>query len=136
MLAATARAGGGPENVFLVVNPQSADSMTIANYYLRVRQIPPGNIFYLPWDPKNEATSAYDFRRDILKPIFEAIRTRRLTAQIDYVIYSSDFPWKIALDDDLAKFKARPFAFDAIEFQRGNARWQPRRRRMNGKRLT
>jgi hypothetical protein len=110
------RAGGGPENVFLVVNPQSADSMTIANYYQIVRQIPAGNIFYLPWDAKKEGVSVYYFRKDILTPILEAIRSRRLAGQIDYIIYSCDYPWQIFLDDDLARFKIRPTEFAAIEF--------------------
>jgi hypothetical protein len=109
LTAASVWAGGGPENVFLVVNPQSADSMTIANDYLRLRQIPAGNIFYLPWDPKKEEVDVDAFRNTILKPILEAIRNRRLTAQIDYVIYSSDFPWQVTLHGDVAKFKDKPF---------------------------
>ena len=43
-------AGGGPENVLLVVNRNSLDSMTIANHYAKLRKIPPGNILTLSWD--------------------------------------------------------------------------------------
>ena len=39
-LAGVARAGGGPENVFLVVNPASADSLTVANTFTALRQVP------------------------------------------------------------------------------------------------
>ena len=111
LFAAPARAGGGPENVFLVVNPQSADSMTIANCYIRLRQIPSGNIFYLPSDPKSDVVRVDSFRNSILKPIFEAIHNRRLASQIDYVIYSSDFPYYIALETDFSKFKNLPAVF-------------------------
>ena len=100
-----AAAGGGPENVLLVVNPKSPDSLTIANYYIHLRQIPAGNVFYLPWDPKVERASIDGFRSQILNPIIETIHSRRLSAQIDYVVYSSDFPWVIDLAGDIQKFE-------------------------------
>jgi hypothetical protein len=98
-------AGGGPENVLLVVNPKSPDSLTIANYYIHLRQIPAGNVFYLPWEPKADQASIDDFRSQILNPIIETIHSRRLSAQIDYVVYSSDFPWAIQLGSDIQKFE-------------------------------
>ena len=42
-------AGGGPENVLLVVNPLDADSLTIANHFIQLRGIPTRSVFYLPW---------------------------------------------------------------------------------------
>jgi hypothetical protein len=114
LLARPVWAGGGPENVFLVVNPRSADSMTIANYYLHARGIPPGNVFYLPWDPQSEGVLVDKFRIAILKPILDTIRSRRLAGQIDYVVYSSDFPHVIHLDTDLYKFRNPPVTFKAM----------------------
>ncbi len=66
LMPAPAAAGGGPENVLLVVNPKSPDSLTIANYYIHLRQIPAGNVLYLPWDPKADQASIDDFRSQIL----------------------------------------------------------------------
>ena len=100
-----ARAGGGPENVFLVVNPQSRASLSIANHFARLRQIPAGNILHLSWDPKAETTDIDTFRLQILMPILQAIDGRRLAGQIDYVVYSSDFPWGINLEGDFRKFQ-------------------------------
>ncbi len=94
-------AGGGPENVFLVVNRQSSDSLTIANHYIQLRQIPPGNVLTLAWDPKEQSTSVDTFREKILGPIFQAIEQRRLQGQIDYIIYSSEFPWMVTLQPDI-----------------------------------
>jgi hypothetical protein len=105
LLPPPAVAGGGPENVLLVVNPKSPDSLAIANYYIHLRQIPAGNILYVPWNPDWYLVSVDDFRSQILKPIIEAIRSRRLSAQIDYVIYSSDFPWAVNLASDIQKFE-------------------------------
>ncbi|MCC6125989.1 MAG: hypothetical protein IT426_13570 [Pirellulales bacterium] len=114
LLARPVGAGGGPENLFLVVNPRSADSMTIANFYLHAREIPPGNVFYLPWDPQRDGVPVDEFRNAFLKPILGAIRSRRLAGQIDYVVYSSDFPHAVTLDADLNKFQNPPVTFKAM----------------------
>ena len=97
-------AGGGPENVLLVVNPQSPASLTIANHYVQLRQIPPDNLLFLPWDPKLETTDIDTFRQQILFPCSRRSRTGISADQIDYVVYSSDFPWGITLDSDVRKF--------------------------------
>jgi hypothetical protein len=111
LTTSSARAGGGPENVFLVVNPKSGPSMEIANFYIHARQIPSGNVLYLPWDAKVIAVDVEGFRTGIMKPILEAIRARRLISQIDYVVYSSDLPLEVGLDADIEKFKNMPAVF-------------------------
>ena len=103
-MPAAAWAGGGPENVLLVVNRNSAASMTIANHYIELRQIPPGNVLTLPFNPKAETTDIDTFRKQILLPVLTAIKKRKLEAQIDYVVYSSDFPWGIDVQRDVDKF--------------------------------
>ncbi|MBU4271018.1 MAG: hypothetical protein KKE86_00720 [Planctomycetes bacterium] len=99
-----AAAGGGPENVLLVVNPRSLASLTIANHYAQLRNIPDDNLLFLPWDTKNQTADVDTFRRLILVPVLRAIQDQRLADQIDYVIYSSDFPWGISLKSDVRKF--------------------------------
>jgi hypothetical protein len=102
-----AHAGGGPENVFLVVNSTSADSIAVANAYVEMRRIPPINVFSLAWAGSKEAVSISRFRDEILGPILRGIDARRLAPQIDMIVYSSDFPWRIdykeALPPELAK---------------------------------
>ncbi len=87
-------AGGGPENVFLLVNSSSRDSLTVANHYIDLRKIPPRNVFYLDWRRKM-VTWGGTFREEILKPALEEMDRRKLGGQIDYLIYSCDFPWRI-----------------------------------------
>jgi len=103
-LSSAAVAGGGPENVLLVVNRQSSNSLTIANHYVRLRQIPSANVVTLTWDPKLQATDVDTFRKQILLPVLNTIRQRRLAAQIDYIVYSSDFPTAIDLEKDADRF--------------------------------
>ena len=100
-MTGTARAGGGPEGVFLVVNPTSAESLAVANSFARLRGVPPINVFMLPWTGGDEATTLARFRSEILAPILRAIDSRRLAPQIDCVVYSSGFPWRIDYAEEL-----------------------------------
>jgi hypothetical protein len=90
-------AGGGPENVFLLVNANSDSSKTIANHYIALRKIPPSHVLYVDWQGNLEGCSGKSLRDQILMPAFKAIEQRRLAAQIDYLVYSADFPWRIDL---------------------------------------
>ena len=95
------RAGGGPENYMLVVNSASPSSLAIANHYISLRQIPSSNVMYLEWKGDLHTTDVETFRQKILVPILQTIADRGLTAHIDGVLYSSDFPYSIDLKADL-----------------------------------
>ena len=100
-VAAPARGGLGPENVFVVVNSASADSLAVANAFVAARGIPPINILMLPWQDSAESTTVARFRTELLAPIVKAIDSRRLSAQIDCIAWSSDYPWRIDFKDEL-----------------------------------
>ena len=97
----TALAGGGPENVLLVVNSRDPDSLTIANHFIELRDIPVWSVLYLDWPPEKLTTGIDTFRRRILAPILSAIKNRQLEDQIDYVVYSSGFPYAINFRPEL-----------------------------------
>ncbi len=107
VLATHAGAGGGPENLFVVVNSTSSDSLAVANAFVAARGIPPINVFMLPWAASKENVTLERFRAEILGPILAGIDARRLAPQIDCIVYSSDFPWRIdyreALPPDLVQ---------------------------------
>ena len=105
----TAPAGGGPENVLLVVNAESHASKTIANHYVKAREIPPGNVLYLNGIPPRQSIAVEQFRRRILQPILTAIEKRKLQEQIDYIVYSDGFPTRIAIAQDTTRDPAREF---------------------------
>ncbi|MCA9245575.1 MAG: TIGR03790 family protein [Planctomycetales bacterium] len=88
-------AGGGPENVALIVNQASEDSLTLANHYRALRDIPPRNLVYLDWQGDRNQTDFEHLRSEILLPVFRALRERGLEDQIDYFVYSCDFPWRV-----------------------------------------
>jgi uncharacterized protein (TIGR03790 family) len=97
-----ARAGGGPENLFLVVNSASWASQTVANHFIQLRKIPPSHVFYIDWNGGFESLDVETFREKILTPSLDAFERRGLKNQIDYLVYSSDFPYSIDLTEDFA----------------------------------
>lgn len=117
--------GGGPENVLLVVNRSSPASLTVANHYVALRDVPAGNVLTLPWNRRLHTTDVDTFREKILTPVLRAIDRRRLTRQIDYVVYSTDLPWAIDLTRDVRKFAAalQAAAADDPKLSAENAQW-------------
>ena len=99
--ARTAGAGGGPENLVLVVNAANASSLAIANEYIRLRGIPPSHVIYLAGIPAGEVIKVEEFRERVLKPVLETLARRGLTDQIDYLVYSSGFPYGVDATADL-----------------------------------
>jgi hypothetical protein len=99
--AFSAHAGGGPENVFLVVNASSAASLAVANAFIALREVPPINVFAIAWDGPDDAVPSSVFREQILSPVLTAIDARGLAPQIDCIAYSCGFPWRIDFRDDL-----------------------------------
>lgn len=104
-------AGGGPENLLLVVNSAEAASQTIANHYVQLRSIPPTNVVYLDWRGSEPQIDVNTFREKILRPIVNQIDSRNLTSQIDYVVYSSSFPTAVDFNSDLPEDVRKNQAF-------------------------
>lgn len=101
LLPLAARAGGGPENLLLVVNAASRDSLAVANAFAALRRVPPINVLMVPWEGSTESVTISDFRDGILAPILKTIDARRLAPQIDCVVYSCDFPWRVDFIEEL-----------------------------------
>jgi len=101
-------AGGGPENIFLVVNANGRSSMEVANHYVDIRKVPPGNVCYLRTPPQWNAVQAPAFRERILEPILAQIKNRGLEDQIDQIVYSSEFPWFVDFTETFAKTPLSP----------------------------
>ncbi|HJS09063.1 MAG TPA: hypothetical protein VJ809_15445, partial [Pirellulales bacterium] len=95
-------AGGGPENYLLVVNSASANSLAIANHYIALRDIPSSNVIHIDWKGDLHTTDVETFRKQILQPIVQTAHERGLTAHLDGVVYSSDFPYKIDFKDEFS----------------------------------
>lgn len=97
------QAGLAPHNVLIVVNEASWTSKAVANEYVKLRSIPPGNVVYLNDVPVASQITVDEFRQKILKPIILAVSDRGIAKQIHCIAYSADFPWRIDLRPDIKK---------------------------------
>jgi hypothetical protein len=95
-------AGLGPENVAVIVNAGSHSSRTVANAFVHGRGIPVDNVIYLSDVPGFEHIDVDDFRDRLLKPVLKTIEDRGLTPQIDCIAWSSDFPYAVDVQSDIA----------------------------------
>jgi hypothetical protein len=93
---------GGPENALVVVNADSWASMAVANAYIDARGIPQANVVYLRDIPSFERIGVEEFRQKILQPVVRTAELRGIARQVDYVLYSSDFPTAIDTSADMA----------------------------------
>lgn len=94
-------AGGGSSNVAVVVNAESWASLTIANEYIALREIPAANVVYLTNVPGFETVDIETFRQRVLMPALQALEQRKLAGQIDYLVYSADFPYAVDVSKDV-----------------------------------
>ncbi|WP_246112723.1 hypothetical protein [Allorhodopirellula solitaria] len=106
MLVAPTRlqAGLTGENVALIVNGSSTDSLTIANHYAALRDIPSHNVIVLEDVPSELSISLDAFRDGILKPLLETINSRGIAPQIRVVAYSAGFPTSVNIGELAKRF--------------------------------
>ncbi len=95
ILAPRLQAGGGSLNLVVVVNQNSTNSVQLGNYYCERRQVPPQNLLRTSWSGGNVAWTKTDFETVILNPLLAMLSSRQLTNQIDYVLLSMDFPYRV-----------------------------------------
>ena len=88
-----------------MVNSASWASRTVANHFIELRQIPPTNVVMVDWTRGFESVDGDNLREKIIGPALDAIDKRGLRTQIDYIVYSSDFPYSVNLEKDYAGVK-------------------------------
>ena len=96
----------GPENVAVIVNTASPDSVAVAREYVRLRGVPACNVIELRELPTGGAVPVALFRDQILRPILKQIEERKLASQIEVIAYSAGFPYAIDTSADMA---GKPF---------------------------
>jgi len=81
----------GPENVLLVVNKSSPESLAIGKYYAERRTISSGNICFIKTPPEEKISrQVYDF--DVEKPVAKCLKSRKLVEQVTYIVTTLGVP--------------------------------------------
>ncbi len=89
-------AGGSGLNVVVVVNQNSTNSVQLGNYYCEKRGVPPQNLLRITnWTGGNVQWTTTDFTNSLVNPLLAMLSSRGLTNQIDYVVLSMDFPYRV-----------------------------------------
>ena len=89
-------AGGSGLNVVVVVNQNSTNSVQLGNYYCEMRGVPPQNLLRITnWTGGNVQWTTSDFTNSLVNPLLSMLSSRGLTNQIDYVVLSMDFPYRV-----------------------------------------
>ncbi len=94
----TVRGGGGPQNVLIVVNDNSLESLELGQYYRQKRGIPEKNIFHVRTSPTNFNISTVAFTNEIRKPVLDYLAASGLSNQIDYIVFSRNIPYRVYLE--------------------------------------
>lgn len=94
-------AGLSASDVVVVVNGASFNSRTLANHYVRMRNIPSLNVVVLSQVPSSEVITVEQFRSQILRPLLTEIERRNLHRHVRCITYSADFPTAIDISTDL-----------------------------------
>jgi uncharacterized protein (TIGR03790 family) len=108
-----AQAGGGPQNLAVIVNPADPDSLAVANAYVEMRRIPASNVLYIRWNPEASRTTAPQFRDRLIKSMFEQLKQRKIIGQINGVAFSTGYPYLV---DCAPLFPAQQFPQQAKPF--------------------
>lgn len=82
VLSASADAGGTPENALLIIDPTSAESLYIGNYYKHARNLPDANVIYM--DPL--AANYSTFSVNNYDALFGHLANAGIEDHIDYII--------------------------------------------------
>ena len=91
-------AGGGPQNVLVVVNDNSRDSQEIGKYYSELHGVSELNICHIR-TTTNYSITLTAFSNEIRGPVLGYIASSGLSNQIDYVVLSRDIPYRVYAGD-------------------------------------
>jgi len=96
----------GPHEVLVLVNDRSADSAEIAGEYVKLRNIPEGNVVRLRLPGSNAVPpleiTPDEFTKFIWEPAVRAVKERGIGDQILAWVYSVDFPTTIKFTPQLS----------------------------------
>lgn len=92
--AVAALAGGGPQNVLVVVNDSSPDSLELGRHYAAARGIPPRQVCHVSV-ATNFSMSWPVFTNAVRDPVLRFLGAQGLSNQIDYIVFARDIPYRI-----------------------------------------
>jgi len=98
LTASVVRAGGGPQNVLVVVNAASPESLEIGNAYRRIRNIPYRQLLTI------KTTTAYaipyqTYVDDIETPIETYLKSQQLEDEVTCIVLTRGIPQQVLIEN-------------------------------------
>ena len=90
--AAPCRAGGGPQNVIIIVDPNDPAGVYLANYYRNARDIPERNVFYF----YPGANTYAEFVAEKIDTLFGMLYGREIADHVDFIQVISNFVFRVS----------------------------------------
>jgi uncharacterized protein (TIGR03790 family) len=87
-------AGIGPQNVVVVVNDNSRDSLEIGQYYQEQRGLAERQVVHVN-TTTNGAIALTDFNSEIYDPVIHHINSSGLSNQVDTILYTIGMPYQV-----------------------------------------
>ena len=94
----TARAGNGPQNVLVVVNAASAESLEIGNAYRRARNIPYRQLLTIQ-TATSYAIPYQSYLEDIETPIRTYLKAQQLEEEVTCIVLTRGVPQQVLIEN-------------------------------------
>jgi uncharacterized protein (TIGR03790 family) len=88
----------GPENILLVVNKKSKNSMAVGAYYRERRGVPADQVCFIRTRDEEEIDRV-TFNDDIRRPLLSCLESGKLQDRVLYIVLTKGVPLKIKGDD-------------------------------------
>ena len=98
LVSTAAQAGGGPANVFVVVNGDDPSAVAVADHYASARALPQGHVCSVfGVDPSSDSISLEDYRANILAGLNGCLAAHPQQEEVDYLVLVRGLPYRVAL---------------------------------------
>lgn len=111
-------------DVLLMVNDSSVNSVDIATYFAQRRSIPQHHIFHFQHDTSKsgdfgETIDSLTFKREILWPLENFMRTRNLVDSINFIVCTKGCPLRVSTPHNAGAFGGTSSFTDCIALANG-----------------
>jgi uncharacterized protein (TIGR03790 family) len=120
--ASSVLACGGPQNLVVVVNEESRDSLDVASHYGNARKLPGACFCFLRLKPAHDI-SRTDYEEKILKPVLEHIEKNGLKEHTRCIVFTMGLPYRILWNASTKVAVTTPAATGSMDI--GHMKKQP-----------
>jgi uncharacterized protein (TIGR03790 family) len=85
----------GPENLVVVIDSKSPDSVAVGEYYVQKRKVPKANVVRIAWGSAPQRVKWSDFQKHVHDPVLAAIKARGLSERAKMIVLTKGIPYSV-----------------------------------------